>query len=389
MSFNCLVDQQSLMEQQRSYGALGFVRVNLEEDISMQKVEVAMRFVTVFLISLFTLYAGIVSAQESRTGLPAAPPRKAFVGFEPMVGFSAGYMEANDNFRTEGYPVNFKVLGSWYQTSAPLSYDLGFGYQDQQFRQKLTGSDNHIRTGIVEAAARTAISRNWEGGAVWNTYLNEGERYGASSREANFAGLQVLRKIAFQEKYTARVGARVMTDTNIDHGQVNSAFIDLQVGLREHGGTAVARRPTTENVSFTAVSNPIAAVGGAGVGHLNFALNSSNLSGEDRAYIARLGAAIGRHQKEFDTLEIVGHADQTGPDSYNLELSKNRAEEVSRIIMEEAPLREKVDVTWRGSSEPLIESRTPEALRLNRRVELIFRGVRNPNLLEAVMTEIR
>ena len=73
-------------------------------------------------------------------------------------------------------------------------------------------------------------------------------------------------------------------------------------------------------------------------------------------------------------IEVVGHTDSVGPDAYNLELSRARAEAVAEFVRADFP---DVEVTARGMGErePQAPNDTPEGRQLNRRVDVTaFRG---------------
>lgn len=81
------------------------------------------------------------------------------------------------------------------------------------------------------------------------------------------------------------------------------------------------------------------------------------------------------------TAEVVGHADGIGDESYNQELSEDRAEAVKQALEEElggdAP---EIEASGKGSTEPVAEETTSDgeddagARAQNRRVEISFDG---------------
>lgn len=81
------------------------------------------------------------------------------------------------------------------------------------------------------------------------------------------------------------------------------------------------------------------------------------------------------------TVEVVGHSDGIGDESYNQELSEERADAVKGALEDElgseAP---EIEASGRGSDEPVAEETTsegeddPGARAQNRRVEISFEG---------------
>jgi len=77
---------------------------------------------------------------------------------------------------------------------------------------------------------------------------------------------------------------------------------------------------------------------------------------------------------------IIGHTDSKGSESYNLELSKKRAESVKQWLIDQAGIDSKrIETIGRGENEPVAPntnpdgSDNPEGRQKNRRVEIIIR----------------
>ncbi len=69
-------------------------------------------------------------------------------------------------------------------------------------------------------------------------------------------------------------------------------------------------------------------------------------------------------------LRVQGHADERGPASYNVDLSRRRAEAVARYLAAQGVPAERIDVEAYGESQPLIEDATSARdYQMNRRVQ--------------------
>lgn len=74
------------------------------------------------------------------------------------------------------------------------------------------------------------------------------------------------------------------------------------------------------------------------------------------------------------TVVIEGHTDKTGSSRVNLRLSKRRAKAVARYLRKKTGMKKKAfRPRGMGSSQPLVEGNSPEALARNRRVEIWFK----------------
>ncbi|GAA4466517.1 OmpA family protein [Nibrella saemangeumensis] len=76
-------------------------------------------------------------------------------------------------------------------------------------------------------------------------------------------------------------------------------------------------------------------------------------------------------QKYEDTqIVIEGHADATGPDDYNLRLSKQRSNAVARYLQSRGVLGARIDEKGYGEAQPLADNDTEAGRQQNRRVEV-------------------
>lgn len=77
---------------------------------------------------------------------------------------------------------------------------------------------------------------------------------------------------------------------------------------------------------------------------------------------------------------VEGHTDNTGSESYNLTLSKNRAQAVTNYLLAKGLSSERFDTKWYGELQPKYDNSTAEGRAKNRRVELAI--VANEELKE-------
>lgn len=86
--------------------------------------------------------------------------------------------------------------------------------------------------------------------------------------------------------------------------------------------------------------------------------------------------------KEYPDSNILveGHTDNTGSESYNLTLSKNRAQAVTNYLLGQGLASGRFDTKWYGELQPKYDNSTVEGRAKNRRVELAI--VANEELKE-------
>lgn len=103
-------------------------------------------------------------------------------------------------------------------------------------------------------------------------------------------------------------------------------------------------------------------------GNITFATDSSDLS---PAFFDVL-TSVGKVMEEFDktVVEVAGHTDSTGSDSYNLQLSQRRAASVASYLQTRGVSSQRVITVGVGEARPIADNSTAEGRAANRRVEI-------------------
>jgi outer membrane protein OmpA-like peptidoglycan-associated protein len=71
-------------------------------------------------------------------------------------------------------------------------------------------------------------------------------------------------------------------------------------------------------------------------------------------------------------IDINGHTDSTGAESYNQTLSEARASSVARYLESQKVVPQRIITRGMGESQPIADNDTREGRALNRRVEIIL-----------------
>jgi outer membrane protein OmpA-like peptidoglycan-associated protein len=76
--------------------------------------------------------------------------------------------------------------------------------------------------------------------------------------------------------------------------------------------------------------------------------------------------------KEFDqtVVEVAGHTDSTGTETYNQELSERRASSVSQYLQARKVSNERLITVGMGELRPVAANGTVDGRQANRRVEI-------------------
>lgn len=103
-------------------------------------------------------------------------------------------------------------------------------------------------------------------------------------------------------------------------------------------------------------------------GNITFATDKSDLKS---SFVDVLGSVAGVLKEYKSTMiEVAGHTDSTGGDSYNQLLSESRARAVTDELMRLGVEPVRIDTVGYGETRPIASNDTPAGRQQNRRVEL-------------------
>ncbi len=107
---------------------------------------------------------------------------------------------------------------------------------------------------------------------------------------------------------------------------------------------------------------------------IQFAVSSADLTPQAKEELEIVGQALENQALAGQAFEIAGHTDDSGSPEANLQLSKERAEQVrSYLLTNFAIAADKLSVAYYGDTRPAVPNTSSENRALNRRVE--FRKV--------------
>jgi outer membrane protein OmpA-like peptidoglycan-associated protein len=106
---------------------------------------------------------------------------------------------------------------------------------------------------------------------------------------------------------------------------------------------------------------------------VHFETNSHVIKGQSYGLLSEVAATIVSHP-EFGRVEVQGHADERGPDEYNLHLSARRARAVADYLIKEGVAAKRLVVHGYGEERPLVEGSGEAAWSENRRVQFSILG---------------
>lgn len=101
---------------------------------------------------------------------------------------------------------------------------------------------------------------------------------------------------------------------------------------------------------------------------VTFAVDSTNISPSFRSALDDVAASLAKYPNSL--IDVMGHTDSTGSDSYNLDLSRRRAESVANYLISRGVSLARTETIGYGEQYPLADNTTESGRALNRRVEI-------------------
>jgi outer membrane protein OmpA-like peptidoglycan-associated protein len=156
------------------------------------------------------------------------------------------------------------------------------------------------------------------------------------------------------------------TKERIVRGLWNSLYKPLHVVAGASGGLSAA-------VSHDTVAPAATSSGPSAYIPINFETDKTVVDEQTRQNVAVLANALADPAHTGQHFLFIGHADIRGPEAYNLVLSKRRAQAIyEQVVALEPNLGGRIEVTGRGSSDPIDPGHDERAYRANRRLQVVL-----------------
>ena len=213
---------------------------------------------------------------------------------------------------------------------------------------------------ILGAVAAMAV------GCTTNPYTGEQRASravtsGAGGAAAGAAAGAVIGAIAGNAGRGAAIGAGIGAATGVGIGVYQDR---QQAKLRErlaNSGVSVTRQG--DNIYLNMPSD------------ITFAVNQSDIN--PGFYETLNSVAIVLREFDKTTVSVYGHADATGPEDYNMQLSQRRAQSVSSYLAGQGVAPMRLQAVGFGESRPVAPNDTEAGRSANRRVEIVIDPMEN------------
>ena len=104
-------------------------------------------------------------------------------------------------------------------------------------------------------------------------------------------------------------------------------------------------------------------------GNITFAFDNATLSTSFMPTLDKLASTMNQYNQ--NTVTIAGHTDSVGTPSYNMNLSRQRADSVRNYLVNRGVAANRINVIAYGQTRPIQDNSTDYGRQQNRRVEVI------------------
>lgn len=106
---------------------------------------------------------------------------------------------------------------------------------------------------------------------------------------------------------------------------------------------------------------------------VSFDINKATIKANFRDSLDKVADVISEYEKT--AVHVIGHTDSTGSQSYNQQLSEQRAGSVARYLNSNGVQRERMRMSGRGELAPIADNNSSVGRSQNRRVEIYLKSI--------------
>ena len=319
-------------------------------------------------------------------------------------GVGGGYgLVTGNGYNNSPHGPDAMVSGDLSFEAGHWVFDGGAGW----IYSSVSGSDNlnqpikvQTRAGFGEFSPRYRLDDHWQVGPVldvaFGTDTGFGPRVQSGAFATPFLGLKGVYETALGENWALRGFAEALSDMTFGNSNATLFVLGVQIGLPLSGGSHASEEPRLAGAKSG--ENELNSDAGPGETQeikmvldperVFFRTSSTELRPEVKDILEQIGAYMAQHPDDVKEIDISGHADRRGPFQYNMKLSKSRADSVREAMSEAGVSADKMKVEAFSYLKPVDPGSNPSAWAKNRRVEIKFRGVRNPGYLKQKIREL-
>lgn len=296
------------------------------------------------------------------------------------LGMGVGVM---DGAGFESTPTGSNFLGSigLGRRTGRWEWDgaIGWGFSNRG------GVDNEgmgvgikIRSARADGCARYRLWRGWAIGPMAAIQFGTDTRQSATLGDSNitpYVGSRTTIDLPTAGGVSLQLWGEALTEVSRNAADAFAGMVGVRIGVP----VDFSRRDDSISTSQSAPSREVRVV--LDGSRIFFGSNSSSIRPQFKKNLEELAGYLAASTQAWESVSIEGHADRRGRHAYNVELSRRRAREVEKALLSAGISSQRTSVEAFGPDRPLDGGNDRRALARNRRVELIFRQVANPQEL--------
>lgn len=204
---------------------------------------------------------------------------------------------------------------------------------------------------IVKGKIVDARSGNPVGAKIVYERLPDGQELGISQSDPRTGEYEIRLPGGHLYGIRAEATDRISENQNLDLRNVTN---DQVVEAKDFELDPIGLSAVEENVTLV-------------LNNIFFDFDKSTLKAASFPELNRIVSVM--NERSGMQIQIAGHADATGSEAYNLNLSERRAKAVVQYLQEKGIADNRISVVFFGEQNPVAPNTTPDGRRKNRRVE--------------------
>jgi outer membrane protein OmpA-like peptidoglycan-associated protein len=189
-----------------------------------------------------------------------------------------------------------------------------------------------------------------------------------------YTGEKQASKVAIGAGIGAASGAVIGLITADSKDRQKNALIGAGLGALAGGGIGyymdvqeakLRQRLRNSGVSVSRIGDQIQLIM---PGNVTFATGSADINAGFYDVLNSVAVVLKEYEKT--TVDVIGHTDSVGAESYNQQLSERRARSVAEYLSSQGILSARLLIAGMGEAQPIASNSTPDGRSQNRRVNI-------------------
>lgn len=312
--------------------------------------------------------------------------------FSLFLGLGGGYYNTNAkdlnlSGNLDGYLFQGTAIASLYTPGVVIDMGAGWLYNNMK-------GDQYSNAAKTRTAQFTTITRSgfgilsprfrfdqkrWEFGPIGTFWFGNSDPMAQSETSIPiFLGLNLIRNFS-TDNLQFRVGMQALTDVNLNSRQGVMGLLTFELGIPLTKGETIVREITKKETVETVVVQEIVNFT-FDEQAIHFEYNKANLTKNSRGLINDIAQFLVDNPTTWESMTVTGHTDNRGSLEYNQKLSEQRAKSVKDALVQAGVPADRIEAIGQGETKPIDPSENDLAWARNRRVEMNFKGVKEPKL---------